>query len=55
VLKGVPSGGTRVKVEELWQDEAILNFEVQSQFYRQNYDRGFSRQNYSEVTADLEV
>ena len=28
VLKGVPSGGTRVKVKELQQEEAILNFEV---------------------------
>jgi len=32
VLKGVPSGGTRVKVEELWQEKAILDFEVQKLF-----------------------
>ena len=28
VLKGVPSGGTRVEVEKLQQEKAILNFEV---------------------------
>ena len=28
VLKGIPSGGTRVEVEELWQEKAILDFEV---------------------------
>ena len=26
-MKGVPSSGTGVKVEELWQEDAILNFE----------------------------
>ena len=33
VLKGVPSGGTRVKVKELWQEEVILDFEVQKLFF----------------------
>jgi len=28
VLKGIPSSGTGVEVEELWQEEAILDFEV---------------------------
>ena len=48
VLKGVPSGGTRAEVEKLWQEEAILDFEVQN--IKLNY-----RWNCSEVTADLEV
>jgi len=30
VLKGVPSNGTRVEVEGLWQEKAILDFEVQN-------------------------
>jgi len=46
VLKGVPSGGTRVEVEELWWEEAILYFEVERLFYRQNC---------SEATADLKA
>jgi len=55
VLKGVPSGGTGVK--ELQQDEAIwtLKCEFVRLKYRWNCDRGFSRQNCSEVTADLGV
>jgi len=28
VLKSVPSDGTRVDVEELWQEEVILNFKI---------------------------
>jgi len=28
ILKSVPSGGTGVEVEKLWQEEAILDFEV---------------------------
>jgi len=55
MLKGVPSSGTRVEVEELWQEEAILDFEVQRLLYRQNCDRGFSRQNCLEATVDLVV
>jgi len=54
-LKGVPSSGTRVKVEELQQEKAILDFEEQKLFCRQDYDREFSKQNCSEVTADLVV
>jgi len=55
VLKGVLSGGTRVEVEGLWQEEAILDFEIERLFCRWNYDRGFSRQNCLEATADLRV
>jgi len=33
-LKGVPSGGTRVEVEGLWQEEAILDFEIERLFCR---------------------
>ena len=33
VLKGIPSGGTRVEVEELWQEKAILDFEVWKLFF----------------------
>ena len=56
-MKGIPSGGTRVEVKELWQEEAILDFKVQNVklFYKQNYNREFSKQNCSEVTADLGV
>jgi len=36
MLKGVSSSGTRVAVEELWQEEAILDFEVERLFRRQN-------------------
>ena len=32
-MKSVPSGGTRVEVKKLWQEEAILNFEVQKLFF----------------------
>jgi len=46
VLKGIPSGGTRVEVKELQQEKAILDFEV---------ERLFCRWNCLEVTADLEV
>jgi len=46
VLKGVPSGRTGVEVEELWQEEAILDFEV---------EKLFCRQNCLEATADLRV
>jgi len=46
VLKDVPSGGTGVEVEELWQGKAILNFEIK---------RLFCRQNCSEAIADLGV
>jgi len=46
VLKGAQSGGTGVEVEKLWQEEAILDFEV---------ERLFCRQNCLEVIADLEV
>jgi len=55
MLKGVPSGGTRV--EELQRDEAIwtLKCEFIRLKCRWNCDRGFSRQNCSEATADLEV
>jgi len=28
MLKDVLSGGTRVEVEELWQEKAILDFEL---------------------------
>ena len=55
MLKGVPSSGTRVEVEKLQQEEAILDFEVERLFCRQNYNREFSRQNCSEATADLVV
>ena len=55
MLKSIPSNGTGVEVEELQQEEAILDFEVQRLFYRQNYNRGFSRQNYLEVTVELGV
>jgi len=40
VLKGVLSSGTGVKVEELQQEEAILDFEVERLFCRQNCNRG---------------
>jgi len=33
VLKSVSSGRTRVEVEELWWEEAILNFEVWKLFF----------------------
>jgi len=46
VLKGIPSSRTRVEVEELWQEEAILDFEVERLFYRWNC---------LEATADLGV
>ena len=55
VLKGVPSSGTGVEVEKLWWEKAILDFEVRRLFYKQNYDREFSRQNYLGAIADLEV
>jgi len=55
VLKDIPSGRTRVEVEKLQQEEAILDFEIERLFCKQNYDRGFSRQNCSEATADLGV
>ena len=55
MLKGVLSSRTRVEVEELWQKEAILDFEVERLFCRQNYNRGFSKQNFSEATTDLGV
>ena len=28
VLKGVPSSGTGVEVEKLWQEKAILDFKM---------------------------
>jgi len=55
VLKSVPSSGTEVEVEELWQEEAILDFEVQELFCRWNCNREFSRQNCSEAIANLGV
>jgi len=55
MLKSVSSGGTRVGIEELWQEEAILNFEVGRLFCKWNCGRGFSRWNCSEVIADLGV
>ena len=33
MLKGVSSSGTRVDIEELWWEEAILNFEVKKLFF----------------------
>ena len=39
MLKSVPSGGTGVDVEKLWQEEAILDFEVQRLFCKWNCDR----------------
>ena len=32
VLKGVPRGGTRVDIEELWQEEAIWTLKCKSCF-----------------------
>jgi len=55
VLKGISSSGTRVKVKELQWEEAILDFEMQRLFCRQNYDREFSKQNCLKATADLGV
>jgi len=38
-LKDVLSSGTGVEVEELQQEEAILDFEIERLFCRQNYNR----------------
>ena len=54
-MKDIPSSRTEVK--ELQQEKAIFGLEVWivELNCRQNYNRGFSRQNCSEVTADLGV
>jgi len=55
VLKCVPSGETGVEVEELQQEKAILDFEVERLFCKWNCNREFSKQNCLEVTVDLGV
>jgi len=55
VLKSILSSGTGVEVEELQQEEAILDFEVERLFCRWNCDRKFSRWNCLEATTDLGV
>ena len=56
-LKGVPSGGTEVEVEELWWEEAILDFEVWNArvVLQMELWQGFSRWSCFEVTVDLGV
>ena len=39
-----------------YSERRLLDFKVQNKFFcKQNCDRGFNRQNYSKVIADLEV